>query len=306
MPSQEYQEVVAAMQAWAAPMVEGELSLEQQRAAMESGIAFPMLDGAVLTPVDAGGVPGEWTALLGSDPKRRLLYLHGGGYVLGSIATHRRLVADIAQAAGCVALSLDYRLAPEHPYPAAVEDALAGLAHIWDHGPEGKDEADAVFVAGDSAGGGLTLALLLAARDRGQRLPTGAVGLSPWADLAASPEELAPFGHDDPTTNHDAAVGASQAWAAVYAGEADRADPLLSPVFGDYAGLPPLLLQAGSVELIARDTTRVAERARAAGVDATDELWPDMFHVWQGFAPMLPEGQEAIERIGEWIRARSA
>ncbi len=303
MPSQEYYEVVEAMRSQAASMIEGELTIEQQRAAMEAGFAFPLEDDLTLTAVDANGVPGEWTALPGSDPDRRLLYVHGGGYVLGSIKTHRRLVADICRAAGCVALSLDYRLAPEHPFPAAVDDAIAGLEHIWANGPDGPSAASAVFVAGDSAGGGLTLATLVAARERGVRMPSAGIGLSPWADLAAGPEELSAFGHDDPTIpDNTTAITASQAWAAMYAGDADRADPLVSPLFADYAGLPPLLLQAGAVEMIARDTTRVAERARAAGVEVVEELWDDMFHVWQAFAPMLPEGQQAIERVGEFIK----
>ena len=303
MPSKEYSEVVQAMQAQAASMIGAELTLEQQREAMEAGFAFPLQDDVTLTAVDVNGVPGEWTVLADSDPSRRLLYVHGGGYVLGSINTHRRLVADICRAAGCVALSLDYRLAPEHTYPAAVDDAITGLEHIWSNGPDGPSDATSVFVGGDSAGGGLMLATLLAARERGVRMPTGGIGLSAWTDLAASPEELSAFGLDDPTIpNNTVAITASQEWAAMYAGDADRKDPQLSPLFGDYEGICPLLLQAGSVEMICRDTERVAARARDAGVEVVEEIWDDMFHVWQGFAPMLPEGQDAIDRIGEWIR----
>ena len=306
MPSQEYYQVVEAMRASAASMIEGELSVEQQRAAMEEGFDFPLGDDVTLATVDANGVPGEWTVLPDADPERLLLYVHGGGYVLGSIKTHRRLVADICRAAGCVALSLDYRLAPEHPFPAAVDDAIAGLEFIWANGPSGPSEASVVFVGGDSAGGGLTLATLVAARDRGVRNATGGIGLSPWADLAAGPEELSAFGQDDPTIpDNTLAITASQGWSTMYAGDADRTDPLLSPLFADYTDIPPLLLQAGAVEMICRDTTRVAERARAAGVEVVEEIWDDMFHVWQAFAPMLPEGQEAVEHIGEWIKAHS-
>ena len=306
MPSNEYHEVVEAMRAQAAGMIEGELSVEQQRAAMEEGFSFPLQDDISLTAADANGVLGEWTVLPGSDPNRRLLYVHGGGYVLGSIKTHRRLVADICRAAGCVALSLDYRLAPEHPFPAAVDDALAGLEYIWANGPDGPGEADTVFVGGDSAGGGLTLATLIAARDRGVRQASGGIGLSAWADLAAGPEELSAFGLNDPTIpDNSVAITASQEWAAMYAGDADRSDPLVSPIFGDYSGIPPMLLQAGAVEMICRDTERVAAGAREAGVEVTEEVWDDMFHVWQAFAPMLPEAQQAIDRIGEWIRAHA-
>ena len=270
---------------------------------MEEGFSFPLQDDVTLTAVDANGVPGEWTVLPDSDPNRRLLYVHGGGYVLGSIKTHRRLVADICRAAGCVALNLDYRLAPEHVFPAALDDAIAGLEYVWANGPAAPGEASAVFVGGDSAGGGLMLATLLAARERGVRMPSGGIGLSPWADLAAGPEELSAFGLEDPTIpDNTMAITASQGWAAMYAGDADRSDPLLSPVFADYDGICPLLLQAGAVEMICRDTERVAARAREAGVEVVEEIWDDMFHVWQGFAPMLPEGQDAIDHIGEWIR----
>ena len=302
MPSAEYQEVVQAMREAAGAMPISDMSIEEMRAAIEQG-AFPLDDDTSATPVDAAGVPGEWIIQPESDPGRRVLYVHGGGYVMGSLDSHRRLCADIARAGSCAVLNLDYRLAPEYPFPAALDDALVGLEYIWANGPDGPAEADAVFVAGDSAGGGLALATLLAARDRGLRQASGGIGLSPWTDLAATPEELAALGLDDPTVpDNRVAIQASQGWAAVYAADADRTDPLLSPVFADYSGIPPLLLQVGSVEMICRDTTRVAERARAAGVDVTEEVWDDMFHVWQAFAPMLPEGQEAIERIGEWMR----
>ena len=308
MPSEEYYQVVEARRSAAAGMIEGELTIEQQREAMESSrFSFPLQDDVTLTTVDANGVPGEWTVLPDSDPNRRLLYLHGGGYMMGSIKTHRRLVADICRAAGCVALSLDYRLAPEHVFPAPVDDAIAGLEYVWANGPDGPSEASAVFVGGDSAGGGLALATLLAARERGVRMPSGGIGLSPWADLAAGLEELKGFGLDDPTIpDNTVAIIATQAWAALYAGDADRKDPLLSPVFGDYDGICPLLLQGGAVEIGSHNTKRVAARGREAGVEVVAELWDDMWHVFQASAPMLPEGQQAIDRVGEWIKAHSA
>ena len=305
MPSEEYQQVVAAMREAASGMLLSDMTIDELRAAIEEG-AFPLDEDTTVTSVDVDGVPGEWIVQPESDSNRRVLYVHGGGYVMGSLDSHRRLCADIARAGACAVLSLNYRLAPEHPFPAAVEDALAGLAYVWANGPDGAGEAASVFVAGDSAGGGLTLATLIAARDRGLRQATGGIGLSPWTDLAATPEELASEGLNDPTIpDNRTAITASQEWAAVYAGDADRTDPLLSPLFADYTGIPPLLLQVGAVEMICRDTTRVTEKARAAGVDVTEEVWDDMFHVWQAFAPMLPEGQQAIDRIGEWLRERA-
>ncbi len=308
MPSDEYYQVVEARRSAAASMIGAELTIEQRREAMEqSRFDVPLQDDITLTTVDANGVPGEWTVLPDSDRNRRLLYLHGGGYMMGSIKTHRRLVADICRAAGCVALSLEYRLAPEHVFPAPVDDALAGLEYVWANGPDGPSEASAVLVGGDSAGGGLALATLLAARERGVRMPSGGIGLSPWADLAAGLEELKGFGLDDPTMpDNTAAIIATQAWAALYAGDADRKDPLLSPVFGDYDGICPLLLQGGAVEIGSHNTKRVAARAREAGVEVVAELWDDMWHVFQASAPMLPEGQQAIDRVGEWIKAHSA
>lgn len=308
MPSQEYEQVVAMMREATEGMIGGDLStmsVAEQRAAMEEG-AFPLDDDVQVITVDANGVPGEWVTAPDCDPNRRVLYVHGGGYVMGSLATHRRLCADIARAGACAVLSLDYRLAPEHPFPAALEDALAGLEYVWTNGPDGAGEADVVFVAGDSAGGGLTLATLIAARDRGARQASGGICLSPWTDLAATPEELASEGLNDPTVpDNRVAITASQAWVALYAGDADRANPLVSPLYADYAGIPPLLLQTGAIELICRDTTRLTEKARAAGVEVTEEIWDDMFHVWQAFAPMLPEGQQAIDNIGAWLQERA-
>ena len=233
-----------------------------------------------------------------SDPNRRLLYVHGGGYVIGSAVTHRRLCEDIARAGGCAVLNLDYRLAPEHPFPAAVEDAIEGFKFLQSNGPNGAGAAESTFVAGDSAGGGLTLATLLAARDQGVDQPNAAIGISAWTDLAITGETIQTRADADPLITDSAMVSGM---AAQYLGDAAADDPLASPLYADYAGLPPLLLQVGDAEILLSDTTRVAEKARAAGVDVVEEVWDEMFHVWHAFAPMLPEGQAAIDRIGEFI-----
>ena len=280
------------------PIAQGEASLEDMRAGMEAG-SFPATDAATVTSVDANGVPGEWVTVAESDPNRRLLYVHGGGYVIGSPVTHRRLCEDIAKAGGCAVLNLDYRLAPEHPYPAAVEDAIAGLRFIQSNGPDGAEAADSTFVAGDSAGGGLTLATLLSVREQGVALPNAAIGISAWTDLAITGESIETRADADPLITDTSMIAGM---AANYIGGGDARDPLISPLYADYAGLPPLLLQVGDAEVLLSDTTRVAEQARAAGVDVCEEVWDEMFHVWHAFAPMLPEGQAAIERIGEWIR----
>ena len=261
-----------------------------------------MTDAATVAPVDANGVPGEWVTVPESDPNRRLLYVHGGGYVIGSPVTHRRLCEDIARAGGCAVLNLDYRLAPEHPFPAAVEDAIEGLKFIQANGPDGEGAAQSTFVAGDSAGGGLTLATLLTAREQGVDQPNAAVAISAWTDLAITGETINTRAEADPLITDS---GMIHGMAAQYLSGADADDPLASPLYADYAGLPPLLLQVGDAEVLLADTTRVTEKARAAGVDVVEEVWDEMFHVWHQFAPMLPEGQEAVNRIGEFIRQHS-
>ena len=261
--------------------------------------ALPPTEAATITAVDANGVPGEWITVPGSDPNRRLLYVHGGGYVIGSAGTHRRLCEDIAAAAGCSILNLDYRPAPEHPFPAAVDDAIAGLQFMQENGPDGPGAAQSTFVAGDSAGGGLTLATLLAARERDVTLPNAAIGISAWTDMAVTGESITTRADADPLITDAAMI---KLMAAAYVGGGNVEDPLASPVYADYAGLPPLLLQVGDAEVLLDDTRRVTERARAAGVDVTEEVWDEMFHVWHAFAPMLPEGREAISRIGEFVK----
>jgi len=279
------------------PLGEGNPTLEEMRAGMEAS-SFPTTEAATVTPVDANGVPGEWVTVPESDLNRRLLYVHGGGYVVGSPVTHRRLCEDIARAGGCSVLNLGYRLAPEHPFPAAVEDAIEGLKFIQSNGPEGEGAADATFVAGDSAGGGLTLATLLTAREQGVDQPNAAIGISSWTDLAITGETLKTRADSDPLITDNAMI---KNMASQYLGDADADNPLASPLYADYAGLPPLLLQVGDAEVLLSDTTRVTEKARAAGVDVVEEVWDEMFHVWHQFAPMLPEGQEAVNRIGEFI-----
>ena len=295
MASEELQKVLGLLAE--RPLGAGNPTLEEMRAGMEAG-SFPVTEAATVTSVDANGVPGEWVVVAESDPNRRLLYVHGGGYVIGSPLTHRRLCEDIARAGGCAVLNLDYRLAPEHPFPAAVKDAIEGLRFIQTNGPDGEGAAESTFVAGDSAGGGLTLATLLSARDQGIDPPNAAIGISSWTDLAITGETLQTRAEIDPLITDEGMV---KGMAEQYLGGADAEDPLASPLYADYAGLPPLLLQVGDAEVLLSDTTRVTEKARAAGVDVVEEVWDEMFHVWHQFAPMLPEGQAAVDRIGEFI-----
>ncbi len=242
-------------------------------------------------PVNVKGVPGEWIDAPVND-QGTILYLHGGAYTLGSINTHRELVARLSRSTRMRALAIDYRLAPEHPYPAAVEDATTVYHWLL---TQGIDPAKMV-IAGDSAGGGLALATLLALRDAGESLPLGAVCLSPWADLACTGACIHEKASLDKILSPD---GLSRS-AKSYAGGHDLRSPLISPLYGELKGLPPLLIQVGTDEVLLDDARRIAEKAQIAGVDVTLEIWEEMFHVFQ-LIPFLPETKKALENIAAWV-----
>jgi acetyl esterase/lipase len=255
---------------------------------------FPVAADIKREPASANGVPGEWITAPNSSDAATIFYLHGGGYTIGSVNTHADMVSRICRASGARAFSLDYRLAPENPFPAAVEDATK--AYRWLLGQGIRPES--IVISGDSAGGGLSLATLLSLKDAGDPLPGAAVLLSPWTDLLATGESMKTRKAADPMINPDLAIqGAIQ-----YHGATPASDPLVSPLYGDFHGLPPMLIQVGDAEVLLDDSTRVAERAKAAGVDVTLEVWDEMIHVFQIFAPMLTEGQQAIDRIGEYVK----
>jgi epsilon-lactone hydrolase len=263
----------------------------------EAMSAFQAAPDVTSTQVDAGGVSAEWIIPPGAEETRVVLYLHGGGYVVGSINTHRDLMARIARAAGARALGIDYRLAPEHPFPAAVEDATAAYRWLVSHGTAPAR----IAIAGDSAGGGLTLDTLIALRDAGEPLPAAAACLSPWVDLQGIGASMTSKAAVDPFVQKEMI----QFMAQQYLGDRDPRTPLAAPLYADLQGLPPLLIQVGTAEVLLDDATRIAERARAAGVEVSLEVWDDMIHVWQLFAPILPEGQQAIEHISAFIRAHT-
>jgi acetyl esterase/lipase len=224
-----------------------------------------------------------------------LLYLHGGGYIACSPETHRPLVASLARRVTGRAWVPDYRLAPEHPYPAALDDARGAWRHLVE--VEGV-APERVVVAGDSAGGGLALALAMALRDGGGAMPAALVLFSPWTDLAATGASLEENSERCAMFAGDTIRRA----ARFYAGSADPRTPLLSPLYGDYHGLPPLLLHASRDEVLRDDTVRVAERARAAGVPVELALWPHVPHVWQFFAAVLPEARASLAASAAFIR----
>ncbi len=276
-----------------------QMSLEETRAQSDKfGDIFPLPEGVSVEKVDADGVPGEWVKAPGARDDAAILYLHGGGYVFGSPTSHRHLVAAISEAAEAAVLSLDYRLAPEYPFPAAVDDAVTGYRWLVKKGIK----PGRIAVAGDSSGGGLTVAALLVLRDAGDPLPAAGICISPWADLTCSADSYKTRADTDPTVSQEGVLQL----APRYLGDKEPKTPLASPIFADLTDLPPLLIQVGNEEVLLDDSIGLDRRAREVGVDSTLEIWDDMIHVWHRFAPMLKEGREAIARIGEYVKARMA
>lgn len=257
----------------------------------------PSVEGVKLIRSKIGDIPSEWVLAPGADADLRLLYLHGGGFVSGSGGYYLTLAAHLSAAAKCAVLLPDYRLAPEHRFPAGLEDCIS--AHEWmiANGPSGPAPARATFIAGDSAGGSLTLATLLALRDRGRPLPAGGIALSATTDLTLASGSL--------QTVNDPIISARTmpVFRDLYLGETDPRNPLASPVFGDYRGTPPLLIQVGEHEMLRDDSIRVAKKACSDGILVKLEVWPGMFHVFQSHEPLLPEGKEAIDRIADFMRS---
>jgi acetyl esterase/lipase len=248
--------------------------------------------------VDAGGVPAEWVAAPGCDARRAVLFLHGGGYAIGSINTHRRLAYDISAASGARVLLIDYRLAPEHPFPAAVEDAATAWRWLMHQG----FAANKLAIAGDSAGGGLTIATLVNLRDQQLGLPACAVAISPWVDLEGAGNSITARAAQDPMVQKDGLL-----WMArMYLDGKDAKTPLAAPLHADLEGLPPILVQVGTAEILLDDATRIAEKLHAAGVEVRLSLWPNMLHVFPLFAPILSEGRDGCVEIGGFIRSRMA
>lgn len=270
------------------------LTLEQSREkfrAMVRMAPYPPRDTETVR-VDAGGVPADIVTRSASLAGRWVLYLHGGGYRVGSPAAYRQFTWRIADAARARALVIDYRLAPEHPFPGAIDDAFAACRWLF------EQDAKEIVVMGDSAGGGLALALLMKLRDEGLRLPDAAVALSPWTDLALTGASLKENAAADPMLN----AGELPEFAADYLAGADPRNPYASPLYGHPAGLPPVLIHVGSDEILRDDAVRMAEKLRAANFKSELQVWPRMPHVWQAYTPVLPEARAAVADIGDFVR----
>ena len=269
-------------------------TVEEARLAYEEMFPVSLAADVERERVSVGGVPAEWIVAPGADAGRVLLYLHGGGYAIGSMRTHRELISRLSRASAARGLGIDYRLAPEMPFPAAVEDTVTAYRWLLSTGVQ----ASRIVIAGDSAGGGLTAAALVALRYLGEPLPAAGVCISPWVDMEGLGDSYNTNAKIDP-------MGGQQIihnMARWYLGDRDRRTPLAAPIYADLSGLPPLLIQVGAAEVLLDDSVQLAERARAAGVDVAFEAWDDMLHVWHFFASVLPEGQQGIDRIGEFVR----
>jgi len=278
-------------------------TIDEIRVGVEGlGALVPGMAGTEAGPVDAGGVPATWFSVgvpAGADDGASpvVLHFHGGGYVMANPGTHVGLCSRLAHASGGRVLSVDYRLAPEDPFPAATDDAFAAYRWLLDSGVAPAR----IVVAGDSAGGGLAVGLLVRARDAGIELPAGAALMSPWVDLTGSGASMQANAAIDPILSPELLAH----WATLYAGDA-LADPTASPLFADLSGLPPMVVQVGAREVLYDDGLRLVERVLAANGEATFAVWDEMTHWWQLFAGLVPEADQALDELGAFVRRVTA
>lgn len=275
----------------------GDPSLEAIRESWEkfAGSLVPAADIA-FEPASANGVEVEWVTAPNADASRVILYFHGGGYTIGSIASYRNFTGRLSRATEARVLAVGYRLAPEHPFPAAVEDGLASYRWLLAQGiPPAR-----IVVAGDSAGGGLAFATVIANRDANGPAPAGLLAISPSTDLAKEGASIWERAHLDPIVNYES----SMAHGLRYVGAKEHLkNPLASPLYADLHGLPPTIVMVGTHDALFDDSTRIAAKAEAAGVQVTLDIWEEMIHVWPFFAELIPEGRAAIEKIGGYVKA---
>src|SRR5438874_4440900 len=271
----------------------------QRRKDMDArALEYKIAPDFTVEPVTANGVRAEWTSTPNDARDAALIWLHGGGYVIGSLVSHRHLVSEAGRAARVWALALDYRLAPEYPFPAAVEDAVSGYRYLLSRGIR----PERIAIAGDSAGGGLVVAAMVAIREAGLAQPACGWCISPWVDMEASGQSMTSRAAVDPTVQK---VGILD-MARLYLGGADPRAPLASPIHADRQGLAPLLIQVGAAETLLDDAVQLARLAGAADVRADLQIWPEMIHVWPLFHPELAAGRRAIEAGGAWVREMMA
>ena len=267
---------------------------QMRRDANQRSKAFALAADVTVEPVSANGVKAEWTSTPQAARNKAILYLHGGGYVLCSLDSHRHLAAEAGRASGTKTLAIDYRLAPEHPFPAPVEDTLAAYRYLLDSG----FEPGHIAIAGDSAGGGLAIGAMLAIREAGLPLPGCGWCISPWVDMEATGQSFIDRAEADPTVQKATILTMAQ-W---YLGEADPRHPHAAPVHGDLHGLPPLMIQVGADETLLDDSVALARKAGASGVPVDLQIWPEMIHIWHIYFPVLSAGRRAIAAGGAFVR----
>jgi epsilon-lactone hydrolase len=277
--------------------------LAEQRASYEVlvenyvGHPIPLPEGTRVESVDVDGIPASWIYPPDADAERVVLYFHGGAYILGSLTSHRDLVARLSAAANVRSLLIDYRLAPEHVFPAALDDALTSYRWLLARGTKPEH----IVLAGDSAGGGLILALLQQVRDKSIPMPAGAVLLSPWTDMVGTVESRTAYEAVDPIFSGKMI----NFLASFYVGTEDAHNPLISTINADLHDFPPLLIEVGHDEVLLDDALYIAEHAKVAHVPVELTVRDDMWHVFQQFASCLPEGQQSLENIGRFIRRQT-
>jgi monoterpene epsilon-lactone hydrolase len=262
------------------------------------GLQYKLAADARVEPVSANGVKAEWSSTADADPANVVLFLHGGGYVIGSLDSHRHLVTEIGRAARARTLAIDYRLAPEHPFPAAVDDTLAAYRFLLADGVQ----PSGITIAGDSAGGGLVVAAMVSIRDAGLPQPACGWPISPWVDMEAIGNSMISKAATDPTVQKAGILD----MAKHYLNGADPRSPLAAPIYADMHGLAPLLIQVGAAETLLDDAIRLAQVAGAADVAVDLQIWPEMIHVWHSYYQELAAGRRAIAAGGQFARAMTS
>jgi len=292
MPSKEYEGILEVLNSL--PDTSG-LSFDERRSNFEvQASQLPVADNVSCEALTVDNIPAEWIVPAHTQERSTILYLHGGGYCIGSINTHRGMVTHISAAAGIKSLLIDYRLAPEHPYPAAVEDSTAAYKWLLSQGVASGD----IIIAGDSAGGGLTVSTLVSLKAKGIPLPAAAVLISPWVDLAMTGDSVISKAEIDPVVTKEGLIEMAEAYMDV----TDPRTPLASPLYADLEGLPPMLIHVGTSEILLDDSTRLVDRATKAGVEVTLNAAEGMCHIWHFFTIMLPEALESINEVAGFVR----
>lgn len=289
---------IAALRETIAKRVRSDDIAQRRRDIDARGLAYRLPADIKAEPVAANGVRSEWTSSPDADPSRVVLYFHGGGYVIGSLDSHRHLVAEVGRAARARTLAIDYRLAPEHPFPAAVDDAIDAYRFLLSRGVQ----PSGITIAGDSAGGGLVVAAMVAIREAGLPQPACGWPISPWVDMEAIGGSMTSKAATDPTVQQAGILD----MAKLYLKDANPRSPLAAPIYADLRGLAPLLIQVGAAETLLDDAIRLAQVAGAADVAVDLQVWPEMIHVWHIYYPELAAGRRAIAAGGEFAKAMTS